>query len=43
MNNGKKIVDNRFFSRADLAIIALMGKEILVRFMSPESSLRPIY
>lgn len=42
INKGKNIVDYKFFSKADLAIIALIGKLIFVRFMSPDKILRPI-
>lgn len=40
---GKKIADCKFFSNADFAIIALIGKLIFVRFISPDNILRPIY
>lgn len=43
MYKGKKMADYKFFSNADFAIIAFIGKLIFVRFISPDKILRPIY
>jgi hypothetical protein len=41
--NGKKIAEDRFFSRPLLAIIPRIGNDIRVKFKSPDNNFRPIY
>lgn len=43
MYNGNKQLANKTFSKADLGIIALIGKEIVVKFKLPDNICLPIY